>query len=282
VPTKLTVTGPVTGALLAAVSVTTNGVFGITEIVVGDAVTPVGKPFTATAIVPLKPPIAVLLSVTCPFVPCVRGRVLGEAVRVKSAVVMGVVATTVSATEVLELSVPEVPTKFTVTGPATGALLAAVSVTTTGVFGVTEIVVGDAVTPVGKPFTATAIVPLKPSIAVPLRVTCPLVPCVRARVLGAAASVKFPVEMGVVATTVSATGVLVLSIPDEPNTFTVVVPSAASAAAVNVKVVLEPTVSVAVAGDTVTPVGSPLTETCTDPAKLSALVGVTVIVLVCP
>jgi hypothetical protein len=161
-------------------------------------------------------------------------------------------------------------------------LLAAVSVTTTGVFGVTEIVVGDAVTPVGKPFTATAIVPLKPSIAVPLRVTCPLVPCVRARVLGAAASVKFPVEMGVVATTVSATGVLVLSIPDEPNTFTVVVPSAASAAAVNVKVVLEPTVSVAVAGDTVTPVGSPLTETCTDPAKLSALVGVTVIVLVCP
>jgi hypothetical protein len=179
-------------------------------------------------------------------------------------------------------SVPEVPTKFTVTGPVTGALLAAVSVTTTGVFGVTEIVVGDAVTPVGKPLTATAIVPVKPPVAVLLNVTCPLVPCVRARVLGAAVRVKSPVEMGVVATTVSATGVLVLSIPDEPYTFTVVVPSPASAAAVNVKVVLEPMVNVAVAGDTVTPLGSPLTETCTGPVKSFALLGVTVIVLVCP
>jgi hypothetical protein len=62
----------------------------------------------------------------------------------------------------------------------------------------------------------------------------------------------------------------------------VVVPSPASAAAVNVKVVLEPVVSVAVAGDTVTPLGSPLTETCTDPVKSFALLGVTVIVLVCP
>jgi hypothetical protein len=179
-------------------------------------------------------------------------------------------------------SVPDVPTKFTATGPVTGASLAAVSVTTNGVFGVTEIVVGDAVTPLGKPFTATAIVPLKPSIAVLLSVTCPLVPCVRARVLGAAARVKSPVEMGVVATTVSATGVLVLNIPEEPYTFTMVVPSPASAAAVNVKVVLEPVVSVAVAGDAVTPLGSPLTETCTDPAKSFALLGVTVIVLVCP
>jgi hypothetical protein len=179
-------------------------------------------------------------------------------------------------------SVPEVPTKLTVTGPVTGALLAAVSVTTTGVFGVTEIVVGDAVTPVGKPFTATAIVPLKPSIAVLLSVTSPLVPCVRARVLGAAVRVKSPVVTGVVVTTVSATGVLVLSIPDEPYTFTMVVPGTASAAAVSVKVVLAPVVSVAVAGETVTPLGSPLTETCTDPVKSFALLGVTVIVLVCP
>jgi hypothetical protein len=175
-----------------------------------------------------------------------------------------------------------VPTKLTVTGPVTGALLVAVSVTANGVFGVTEIVVGDAVTPVGKPFTATAIVPLKPPIAVPLSVTSPLVPCVRARVPGAAASVKSAVEMGVVATTVSATEVLVLSIPDAPYTLTVVVPSTASADAVSVKVVLEPMVSVAVTGDAVTPLGSPLTETCTDPAKLFALLGVTVTVLVCP
>jgi hypothetical protein len=49
-----------------------------------------------------------------------------------------------------------------------------------------------------------------------------------------------------------------------------------------VNVVLEPIVIVAVAGETVTPLGSPLTETCTDPVKLSALLGVTVMVLVCP
>jgi hypothetical protein len=86
----------------------------------------------------------------------------------------------------------------------------------------------------------------------------------------------------VTAATVSATEVLVLSVPDEPYTFTVVVPSAAFAAAVSVNVVLEPTVIVVVAGNTVTPLGSPLTETCTDPVKLFALLGVTVMVLVCP
>jgi hypothetical protein len=61
-----------------------------------------------------------------------------------------------------------------------------------------------------------------------------------------------------------------------------VVPGTASAVAVSVKVVLAPVVSVAVAGETVTPLGSPLTETCTDPVKSFALLGVTVIVLVCP
>jgi hypothetical protein len=49
-----------------------------------------------------------------------------------------------------------------------------------------------------------------------------------------------------------------------------------------VNVVLEPTATVAVAGDTVTPAGSPLTETSTDPVKLFALLGVTVTVWVDP
>jgi hypothetical protein len=65
VPTKLTVTAlGVAGASLAAVSVTTSGLPGVIERVVGEAVTPVGRPFTATPIVPLKPLIAVLLNVT--------------------------------------------------------------------------------------------------------------------------------------------------------------------------------------------------------------------------
>jgi hypothetical protein len=94
--------------------------------------------------------------------------------------------------------------------------------------------------------------------------------------------VKSAVEGPVVAVTVSATEVLVLRVPDAPNTFTAVVPNAASAAAVSVNVVLEPMAIVVVAGDTVTPLGSPLTETCTDPVKLFALLGVTVKVRVCP
>ena len=59
----------IAGASLATVSVTTTGLFAVTEMVDGDTVTPVGRPATATAIVPLKPSIAVLLSVTCPLAP---------------------------------------------------------------------------------------------------------------------------------------------------------------------------------------------------------------------
>jgi hypothetical protein len=174
------------------------------------------------------------------------------------------------------VNVPDVPTKLTCTGVVVaGASLAAVNVTTTGLFAVTEIVDGDTVTPVGRPCTATAIAPLKPLIAVLLSVTCPLAPGANDSVAGVAVSVKSLPE-GPAAVTVNETGMLVLRVPDAPCTLTVVVPRAASAAAVSVNVVLEPTATVAVAGDTVTPVGSPLTETSTDPVKLFALFGVTV------
>jgi hypothetical protein len=79
-----------------------------------------------------------------------------------------------------------------------------------------------------------------------------------------ALSVKSAFDGGPVgpdAVTVKATGMLVLRVPDAPYTLTVVVPTTASAAAVSVNVVLDPTATVAVAGDTVTPEGSPLTET---------------------
>jgi hypothetical protein len=145
-----------------------------------------------------------------------------------------------------------------------GASLAAVSVIASGLFTVTEMVDGDTVTPVGRPATVTAIAPLKPPIAVLLSVTCPLAPGTSASVLGVALSVKSVSEGGPVdpdAVTVNETGMLVLRVPDAPNTLAVVVPTAASAAAVSVNVVLEPMAIVAVAGDAVTPEESPLTET---------------------
>src|SRR5882757_10596767 len=86
VPTKRTCTGVgVAGASLAAVSVTTSGLFAVTDIVDGDTVTPVGRPCTATAIAPLKPLIAVLLSVICPLAPGASDSVAGVAFSVKSA-----------------------------------------------------------------------------------------------------------------------------------------------------------------------------------------------------
>jgi hypothetical protein len=156
---------------------------------------------------------------------------------------------------------------FTCTGVAVaGASLAAVSVTTTGLFAVNEIVAGDAVTPVGNPLTATAIVPLKSFTDVLLSVTCPLAPGIRDSVIGVAFSVKSAVPpVGPVgplaAVTVKATEVFVLRVPDAPYTLIVVVPTAASAAAVRVNVLFAPIATVAVAGDTVTPDGIPLTET---------------------
>jgi hypothetical protein len=99
-------------------------------------------------------------------------------------------------------------------------------------------------------------------IAALLNVTCPAAPGVRDSVCGAVVSVKSGLPGGfVVAVTVSATVAFVLRSPDAPYTFTFVVPITAFAAAVSVNVVLEPTVTVAVAGVTVTPVGSPVTET---------------------
>src|ERR1700712_3409448 len=155
-------------------------------------------------------------------------------------------------------SVPEVPTKLTRTAVGVaGASLAAVSAITVGLFGVTVIFVGDTVTPVGSPLTTTAIVPLKSPEAVLFSVTCPLAPGVSVIVAGVAVSVKSPLVGGrgvVTAVTVSATDVFVLSVPDAPYTFTVVVPTAAFAAAVSLKVVLAPIMTVAFAGDTVTPV----------------------------
>ena len=164
-------------------------------------------------------------------------------------------------------SAPDVPTKLTCTGAAVvGASLAAVSVTTTGLFALNEIVAGDAVTPLGRLFTAIAIVPAKLPVTALLSVTCPLAPGVSVSVAGDAVSVKSPVPV-VADVTVRAIEALVLRVPDAPYTFTVLVPSAASAAAVSVNVVLDPIATVAFAGDTVTPVGRPLTETWIDPAK---------------
>jgi hypothetical protein len=177
---------------------------------------------------------------------------------------------------------PEVPTKLTCTGVAVGggASLAAVSVRTKGLFGVTEMVDGETLTPAGRPCTATEMAPLNVPVAVLLSVTCPLAPGVSVSVPGETASVKSPAVA--VAFTVSDKDVLALALPETPCTVTVLEPMAAVEEAVKVNVVLAPTVTVAFAGAIVTPAGSPLTEIWMEPAKLFALLGVTVKVRLSP
>src|SRR6201987_1271804 len=169
---------------------------------------------------------------------------------------------------------PEVPTKLTRTGDAVaGASAAAVKVIVAGFCGVTEIVEGDTVTPVGRPLTATAMVPLKPLSAALFSVTCAVAPGAIVTVAGDAVSVKSLVSGGatVVAVTVNATGMFALNVPDAPFTLAVVVPTTASDAPVSVNVVLDPVATVAFAGVIVTPEGSPLMETSIDPLKPLAL-----------
>src|SRR3954454_23360292 len=136
-------------------------------------------------------------------------------------------------------NVPELPAKLTRTAVGVaGASLVAVSVMAVGLYGSTVIFDGDTVTPVGRPLTTTVIVPLKPLKAVLFSVTWALAPGVTIIVAGVAVSVKSPLVGGgggggvVTAVTVSATDVFVLRVPDAPYTLTVLVPTAASAAAV--------------------------------------------------
>lgn len=95
-----------------------------------------------------------------------------------------------SASAAVWLSEPEVPVKTTFALPA-WALLPAVSVTLSGVPGVTDTEAGLAVTPAGNPLSATLVVPLNPFTAVTVTCTgCPAPPTVKLSDAGETASEK--------------------------------------------------------------------------------------------
>jgi len=81
-PVIVTVVGPPTAAVPAAVNVTT--------LLAHDAVTPAGRPVTEYVGVPEYPFIPVTVTVLVPVLPCMIDRVLGDADRLKSAVAAGV------------------------------------------------------------------------------------------------------------------------------------------------------------------------------------------------
>jgi hypothetical protein len=131
--------------------------------------------------------------------------------------------------------------------------------------------VNAAVTPVGRPATASVGLPLKPFTGVTVSVLVPDAPCVTLMLAGDAARVKLGTALMVRLKVVAAD-----EVPDVPLTVIVVVPIAATGVAVNVATLV---VDVDVGlNETLTPVGSVEVVSVTLPVK--PLLGVTVIVLV--
>jgi hypothetical protein len=173
-------------------------------------------------------------------------------------------AATVRASVAVWVNVPAVPVITTFTLPA-WALLPAVRVTLCGVPGVSVNVAGFAVTPAGKPLTATLTVALKPSSAVADNCTgCPAAPIVRLRDAGLTANEKSACAGGG-ATTLTANVAVCVSAPEVPVSVTVPDSAAVPAAAARLSVAAFPGVSVSDAGWAVTPGGSPERATDTLP-----------------
>jgi hypothetical protein len=166
------------------------------------------------------------------------------------------------------VKLPEVPLMVTVTVPVVAVLLA-VSVKVLEVLALLGL--NDAVTPLGKPDADRLTVLLKPFCGVTVMALVALAPCVIAKLLGVADSVKFGG-----AVTVRETLVVCDKLPDTPVMVTMTVPVAAVLLAVSVNV-LEVALLLGL-NDALTPLGKPDAERLT--LLLKPFRGVTVMVLV--
>lgn len=163
------------------------------------------------------------------------------------------------------LSVPDVPTNCAELVPA-AVLDAAEKLTCCGVPGVRFTVPGEAVTPAGSPLMATWMGPVNPLSAVADKVAdCVAPPVVRVTVVGLTAIAKSGADAAAV--TFNWKDALWLRVPEVPTNWTEAVPVVAFAAAEKLICCGVPGVRLSVAGDAVTPVGSPLIVTWTVPVN---------------
>jgi len=258
VPVTVTFTVPA-GAAVPAVNVNVLVLvvlFGLKE-----AVTPLGRPVADKLTLPLKPFCGTTEMVLVPLVPGAMLTLLGDAERVK----LG--TTTVNATDVVLVKLPEVPVMVTFAVPA-GAAVPAVNVNVL----VLVVLPGlkDAVTPLGKPDADKLTLPLKPFCAPTEMVLVPLVACAMLKVVGDAESVNVGVA------TVTVTDVVLLKFPDVPVMTTFAVPAGALLLALKVSV-LVPLVAPGLK-DALTPLGRPDADKLTLP--LNPFCGMTEMVLV--
>jgi hypothetical protein len=165
-PVNVTVEVPATAAGVA-VRIMLCGVPGARGGVEGFAVTPVGRPVMATSTVLIKELIGLAVIVTCdPAAPMVMESAVGESVRVKSGG-----GEMVAVMVVVWESIPEVPVRVSITLPIMAAEEAD-NVMVCAVPGVSVREAGCAVTPVGKPVTATETMLVKPLTGVALMLIC--------------------------------------------------------------------------------------------------------------
>lgn len=133
----------------------------------------------------------------------------------------------------------------------------------------------EAFTPPGKPDAVRVTLPLKPFCGVTVSVVAPLEPCAKLRLVGAADSVKLGGAF-----TVRVSEVVLVRLPEVPETVMVAVPSVAELPAVSVRVL----VVVVLEGtkEAVTPVGRPDADKLTIPEKFPMGTTVTVVETLAP
>lgn len=163
----VTVTGLPTVAVLLAVSVSTCVP---AEPAAKAAVTPLGRPEALRPTLPLNPPAPVTVMISVALEPCVTDTEDGFGTSVKLGGTF-----TVSAIVVDAVSVPAVPAMVTVTGDVVAvAELLAVRVTTLEL--VAGLVANNAVTPLGRPDTASVTPLANPPTPVTVRVLDAVLP----------------------------------------------------------------------------------------------------------
>jgi len=167
VPVTVTVNAPVVAVLLAA-SVSTLEL--VEDAGLNEAVTPLGRPDSVNATLPVNPPMSVTAMVSVPLAPCVTVSEDADGASVKPVVTL---ATTVSEIVVLAVRLPEVPLMVTVEVPAAAVLLAAKVTTLEPVVGLVPKV---AVTPLGRPLAASVTLPVKPPASFTETVSVALLP----------------------------------------------------------------------------------------------------------
>jgi hypothetical protein len=228
-PVTVTVTVPVFAMLLAVKVSVLEVVVLLVLAGLNTAVTPAGRPEADKFTLLLKPFCGVTVMVLAPLAPCVMVRLFGDAERVN---VGG--AFTVSEIVVVLDRLLDVPVTVTMTVPVAAVLLA-VKVN------VLEVVVllvlaglNTAVTPAGNPEADKLTLALKPFCGVTVMVLVPLAPCRIVKLAGDAESAKFPCGL-----TVREIVVLLVKLPDEPVTVTVMVPTVAAPLADRVRRLVE-------------------------------------------